>query len=143
MAIRRKAIDQQVRSMKQFSTVIVGDIAAGTVTPPIFTAPYACKVENVEVMSTTGVSANSSETVVFTVRHTTASANIIGIRGATASGANSNNIVAAAPYVITASDNNSLSRGTTISLNISAVCSVMSRVMVTTVYTWRPHAEDR
>jgi hypothetical protein len=142
MPIRSKNIDFNSAQMQKYDVVNLGDVTA-TGVYNIGIAPYACTVKSVDFVSKQATSANSSQSLYFSVYAGTTST-ILGVRGTSSSGVNSDNLAANTRYrVVVSSNNQYISAGTVLGVQVSAVCGVLSQVLCAVQYVPRLHKESR
>lgn len=144
MPIRGRNLDQRVPSVKGSNQVHVGDVTA-TLARTVFVAPYACKVESIDLYSKQALAGASSVHYGIVARLADDSDTTLAARRSTsATAADSNSISANKRYRITPTQNNSLSTGQALELLFSATGSaVLSATVVVTTYSFLPHKESR
>lgn len=146
MAIRMRNQDINSDFVKQRNNVDIGVIAAGVTTKNVFVAPYACVIEAIDVYSVNGFSANTSDSIGIRAYVAAASGStdktlqVIAISASNASNAYS----PTARIRLTPSANNSLTQGSLIQIQISAVCQgAPSQTLVSVFYKPLLHRESR
>jgi hypothetical protein len=142
MAIRLHNLDLESDGMKRHLQADFGDVAENaTVEKPIFIAPVNCRVERVELLSTLGLSGNTSNTLNFRVQVGSASGTVIGTRTLNDSSTD-HDVTAYVAYAITATANHDLTPGASVVLNVSSVCNAaLSQVLVKVRYKPLLHKE--
>ena len=140
--IRAKNVDLETEYFKGHVQASVGSITASR-NEVIFVAPYACKVESVDIISTQGVSGHSDNNMAFVVRNADASANA-GSRGTSATAGTSDDLISSSRYRILLSSNNSMTQGGLLQLRATLGGSgVTSGTLVHVRYTFLKHRGNR
>ena len=143
MPIRKKNLDLTKNNMKGHDQIPLGDLNTATDGERIlFVAPYACTLDFIDIYAGSGFSGNATSTLSFRVQLAGASASTLAQRGTTACDAGTNDIDAYTRYRLIPSSNNSLSRGQTVVMDISAACAAnLSGVTCHVTYTANVHTE--
>jgi len=147
MAIRIKNLDLQSDILKGTIQHNVGDMSA-VARHTVFVAPVACILDHIDVYVSERMppQVTTASVTIITVRVNLAadSDTFLAVKTSTSQSDASNAILANTRYRITMSANNSLTQGTPIALDISAVASAnLSATVCVAQYTPLKHRESR
>jgi len=143
--IRAKNVDLQTEYFKGHVEASLGDLTA-TRNDAVFVAPYACKVETIDIYSLQGVSGASDVNVAFAlINPQTTASSTIASRGTSATAGTSDDLIANSRYRINVTSNNSLTQGSILYLTttVAGSAAAISGVVCHVRYTFNKHRESR